>query len=156
MVDFLCFLSPLSGTVRGACVCSFIGLLISLVRGRPFFPRDCSFLSYAGNLLNCWKPGLLSKTLWLARLGWEKVWPFRRKQIFNCRENTLTSMKEKFPLPFSRWGHNLIASWDFLLLDDRTILLSPTLLCTSMIVGTVTVPRTLNRACLFMGKISTA
>lgn len=65
-------------------------------------------------------------------------------------------MKEKFPLSFSRWGHNLIASWDFLLLDDRTILLSPTLLCTSMIVGTVTVPRTLNRAYLLVGKITTA
>ena len=65
-------------------------------------------------------------------------------------------MKVKLPLPFSRWDHNLIASWDFLLLDDRTILLSPTLLCTSMIVGTVAVPRTLNRADLLVGKITTA
>lgn len=65
-------------------------------------------------------------------------------------------MKEKLPLPFSRWDHNLIASWDFLLLDDRTILLSPTLLCTSMIVGTVTVPRTLNGAYSFMGETTTA
>ena len=65
-------------------------------------------------------------------------------------------MKEKLPLPFSKSDQNLIASWEFLLLDDRTVLLSPTLLCTSMIVGTVIVPRTLNRAYLFMGKITKA
>ena len=65
-------------------------------------------------------------------------------------------MKEKLPLPFSKLDQNLRASWEFLLPDDRTILLSPTILCTSMIVGTVIVPRTLNGAYLFMGKITKA
>ena len=48
------FLSPLSGIVRVACVCSFMGLLISEFGERQtVFSQGMFVLSYADNLLNC-------------------------------------------------------------------------------------------------------
>lgn len=79
------------------CFCPLIGLLIDE------FAEKQTVLSQELLFPCCWLIKILKA--WpdwkiLARLGWEKIWPFRGKHRFKSAENRFTSMGEKFPLPF--------------------------------------------------------